>query len=119
MGATCPATIPGAVPGSLFRCLRLAGHSGHCDAGGLAFASTAAERSVLPPPHRTTLYAAFAQDVPVLNVYGFNRRKTFQWEEDRRANGEALPHERIQHVTIRFYVAQLQKHSMPLPPELR
>ncbi len=72
----------------------------------------------VPPPRRTTLYAAFALGIPVINVYDFNRRKAYTQVENRRATGEACPGEQIQHVTIRFYIAQLQKHGLPVPPGL-
>lgn len=68
---------------------------------------------------RTTLYGAFTGDgEPVLNVWGWERRKVETLVSDRHANGEAFPYERVVRCTVAVYRAKLAAHGLPVPAEL-
>ena len=65
---------------------------------------------------RTTLYAAFSNlGVPAINVFHFNAKKCALLIGDRIANGEALPGEHMQRVTVAFYRKQYTDRGWHLP----
>jgi len=71
------------------------------------------------PRRRTTVYAAFAgTGVPVINVWGFDRKGLEGRVADRISNGDAFDGEHVVHCYISFYLARLAEHGYPQPAEL-